>query len=140
MFKLQDSIGYLINRAATRMKWALETELAAHGLTAPQWAVLATLTETNDLTATEIRGLVAFDKPTLSGVLQRLHAKKLITRHADPADGRATRLRLTPKARAVMVELPGLAMAVNKRALKGLTTAEIERLRETLRALLANLD
>jgi DNA-binding MarR family transcriptional regulator len=140
MFKLQDSVGYLVNRVASRMKWALETELAAYGLTAPQWAVLATLAERVDLTATEIRQSVPIDKPTLSGVLQRLHTKKLIARQPDPADGRATRLRLTPKAQELMAELPSFAMAVNKRALKGMSAEEAERLRQILRGMLANLD
>ncbi|MBL0337615.1 MAG: MarR family transcriptional regulator [Rhodospirillaceae bacterium] len=71
MIKLDDSIGFLINRAAFTMKRALDHKLAAYDLTAPQWAILTQLWEKNGQPLIAIGKNLYFDKATMSGIIDR---------------------------------------------------------------------
>ncbi len=66
------------------------------GLTGPQFDVLAELGGTKGLTCAELGKATLITKGTLTGVLDRLEAKGLLTRHSVEGDRRAIHLQLTP--------------------------------------------
>lgn len=69
------------------------------GLTPPQADVIFTLGNTDGLTCKEIGELTLITKGTLTGVIDRLQKKKLVTRFACPEDRRCIRVALTDKGR-----------------------------------------
>lgn len=78
------------------------------GLTYPQYLVMLVLWETPSITVKALCARLLLDSGTVSPLLQRLHAQRLITKRVDPADARrvvvglaARGERLRAEARAV---------------------------------------
>jgi DNA-binding MarR family transcriptional regulator len=73
-----------------------------HGLQAHEFDVLAALRRSGEpfeLTAGELCALTHVTSGTMTSRLDRLTARKFVTRHPDPSDGRLVRVRLTPTGR-----------------------------------------
>lgn len=138
--KLDDSLGFLLNKSAGEMKYALESALRPYNLTPAQWSVLTRLSNEDGQTISDIGKSLFFDKPTISGIIRRLHNKALITKTRDPHDLRLSRIFITEQARKLMIELPPLAMGINKRALQGFTQEETVLLKDFLRKILRNIN
>jgi MarR family 2-MHQ and catechol resistance regulon transcriptional repressor len=69
--------------------------LSGSGLTVPQANVIFSLGNTDGLTCKDIGDLTHITKGTLTGVIDRLEAKKLVERWAVEGDGRKTIVALT---------------------------------------------
>ncbi|MEU5461851.1 MarR family winged helix-turn-helix transcriptional regulator [Streptomyces althioticus] len=88
-------------RAYRRMVIAVQTrtvqDLAAHGLSEPDYEVLSTLSEHPDGTSTlhEQAAKMGWSRSRLSRHATRMEARDLIRRAPDPADGRGCLLVLT---------------------------------------------
>ena len=137
--KLDNSLGFLLNKAAGEMKYALESALRPYDLTPAQWSVLSRLSNEDGQTISDIGKSLYFDKPTISGIIKRLHDKTLVKKTNDPHDQRRSRIYITKQAKALMIDLPPLAMAVNKRALQGFKQEEEILIKEFLRKILRNM-
>ena len=77
--------------------------------------------------------LTAMDPATIQGVIQRLMARKLIERRADPADKRATLLRLTQAGLALAQNAVAAAHTVSAATLEPLAARDRAALTELLR-------
>lgn len=139
-FKLDSSLGFLMNRAANLMRGAIEERLKKYGLTAPQWAVLARLTEEDGLNHSEICARLFFDKPTITGIVGRLEKKGLVKRLKGTKDRRVVAIHLTDRGRRLMGELPSFAEEVNRAASRGLKPGESEALKDALRRVIGNME
>jgi DNA-binding MarR family transcriptional regulator len=64
--------------------------------------------------------------PGISGLVDRMTAANLIRRRADPEDGRAWRLWLTPAGRAALAQSKAGLAEINARLTDGFTEAEID--------------
>ncbi|CAL9346861.1 MarR family winged helix-turn-helix transcriptional regulator [Streptomyces griseomycini] len=88
-------------RAYLRMVTAVQVrtarDLAAHGLSEPDYEVLSTLSERTDGTSTlrEQAAKMGWSRSRLSRHATRMEARDLIRRAPDPADGRGCLLVLT---------------------------------------------
>ncbi|WP_437318284.1 MarR family winged helix-turn-helix transcriptional regulator [Sorangium sp. So ce385] len=138
-FQIDRSLGFLLNRAASTMRLALEDRLRPYDLTAPQWAVLERLAEDEGQTMSSLGQSLGFDRPTTTGVVKRLEMKGLVKRTADASDGRVVRLALSERGRAQVSELPPLAAEVNRKAARGLSRDERAALERLLLRVIANM-
>ena len=138
--RLNDSLGFLLNKAAGEMKYALETALRPYNLTPAQWSVLSRLSNEDGQTISDIGRSLYFDKPTISGIIKRLHDKALVSKSHDPNDQRVSRIYISEQAKELMLELPSLAMAINKQALQEFKQEEADLLRNFLRRILKNMN
>lgn len=140
MLNLDESLGFLINKAAFAMKRALEKRLADFGLTAPQWAFLARLWQEDGQSPGLIGKSLYFDKTTATGIVDRLEQKGLVKKVRDTDDRRIIRVYLTDNGKKLQMELPQLAVEVNKRAIKGFDKNDLERLKSYLRMIWNNFE
>jgi DNA-binding MarR family transcriptional regulator len=136
-FKLGDSLGYLVNRAARMMANQLAEELRPAGVGIGQWAVLIFLWERDGLSQSELSRVVAIEPPTMVRTIDRMVRDGLVKRVSDPGDGRVSRIYLTERGRALRDELVPRAVAVNAANLRRLTPAEGRSLRRLLAKLTA---
>lgn len=134
-FVIEDSLGYLVNRAARSMAGLLAEELRPSGVGIGQWAVLLHLWARDGISQSELAKVVAIEPPTMVRTIDRMVRDGLVTRVADPTDGRVSRIHLTERGAALRDELVPMATAVNARLLGRVTVAE----GTTLRRLLAKL-
>jgi DNA-binding MarR family transcriptional regulator len=136
-FAIEDSLGYLVNRAARFMARQLGEALRPAGVAIGQWAVLMFLWARDGMSQAELSKVVAIEPPTMVRTLDRMVRDGLVTRVPDPKDGRVTRIHLTDRGRALRDELVPLAVEVNAATLGRLTPTEGRTLRRLLAKLVA---
>ena len=95
-----------------------------HDLTAPQFAALAVLERRPGIDQATLAGLIAHDRPTIGGVVERLEAKGLVARNRNLRDGRAKVLTLTPAGQDLVTALLPEVRAFQPDILPGLTAPE----------------
>ena len=90
------------------LRYDLTKELTLYELTTSQWAVIKRLhieeeseSELTMRTAVEIALKLDLDKPTVSGIVNRLYEKELLRKEPHPNDKRATVLFLTAKSKRI---------------------------------------
>ena len=105
------------------------------GLSIPEWRVMAVLGQTPGLSARDVAARTAMDKVQVSRAVANLVSRRRVQRDGDEADGRVTRLSLTPKGRAIYDEIVPLALHLEAVFLAALSPAE----RETLDRLMDKL-
>ena len=99
-------------------------ELQPWDITPVQYAVLATLERHAPISQTTLSALIAYDRATIGGVIDRLDAKGWLSRTLDPGDRRLRLLGLTPAGRTVLRDIHPLVASVQKRLLAPLTDGE----------------
>jgi DNA-binding MarR family transcriptional regulator len=92
--------GHLIRRCHQVAVALFMEDLADQDITPVQLAALAAVVDEDDLDATRLAELVAFDRSTVGSVLERLEAKGWIEREYRDGDRRTKRLHATDIGRA----------------------------------------
>ena len=118
---LHEMPGHLIRRVHQISTALFSAECATYDLTSVQYAALAMIRQHPDVDATRLSSLIAFDRSTLGGVLDRLEAKSWISRHASPSDRRARLLRLTPTGKSLLKRVEPAVLRVQQRMLEPLS-------------------
>ena len=136
-FVIEESLGYLINRAARAFANRLATELRPFDVGIGQWAVLLHLWGNDGMTQAQLARRVAIEQPTMVRTIDRMERDGLVVRTPDPTDGRASRITLTERGWALRDALVPLAAGVNATATETLTDDEVEILKRLLAKLVA---
>lgn len=96
-------------------------------ITPVQYAALATLERHAPISQTTLSALIAYDRATIGGVIDRLDGKGWLSRTLDPDDRRLRLLSLTPAGIDVLKHLHPLVQAVQARFLAPLAADERQR-------------
>lgn len=131
-------------RELVRAYQAFEASSAEHvrglGLTPAQFDVIATLGNTPGMTPTQLTRKTLITKGTLTGVVDRLVVKGLVSRLAHEADGRSLLVTLTRKGERLFREVFPAHVAYIERFFGDYTAedhaqiqAVLERLRNTFK-------
>ena len=135
-FVIEDSLGYLVNRVARSIAHQLAEEMRPAGVAIGQWAVLLSLWARDGMSQADLSRVVAIEPPTMVRTIDRMVRDGLVTRTADPGDGRISRIHLTDRGRSLRDELVPKAVSVNAKTLGRLSTRESRTLRRLLVKLL----
>ncbi|EKV32550.1 transcriptional regulator [Caenispirillum salinarum AK4] len=138
-FRVDDSPGFLINRAARLFAQALGQRLEPLGLTIGAFPVLLALWAQDGRSQREIARDLPLDETTLVRTLDRMARDGLVVRERDPADRRRMIVRLTDHGRALRDPALAAADAVNARAEAALPPADRGKARDLVRALATGL-
>lgn len=106
---LHDHLGYWLRRLSDEVHGRFESQLAEHGVTVAQWAVLITVHRGDATTTREVSRYVDIDVGAVSRLVDRLIAKGLISREPDPDSKRILRLTLTGQGRDLAPRLAEIA-------------------------------
>ena len=117
---------FLLNVAQRRLQRWMAARTQASGVTAAQSGLLFILGQRDGVLIGEAGAALDLGPPGISGLVDRMTAANLIERRADPDDGRAWRLWLTPAGRAAMAQSKAGLVEVNARLTEGFTEAEID--------------
>ena len=104
-FAIEDSLGYLVNRLARSIAHQLAEEIRPAGVAIGQWAVLLFLWARDGMSQADLSRVVAIEPPTMVRTIDRMVRDGLVTRIADPGDGRVSRIHLTDRGRSLRDEL-----------------------------------
>ena len=89
-----------VNRMARRLRQEAPTDLGPASI-----AALATLERSGLLTPSELARIEGIRRPTATRILSRLTESGLVSRTADPADGRSAIVEIAPEGRKVLKRL-----------------------------------
>ena len=117
---------FLLSVAQRRLQRWIAAQAQDGGVTAAQSGLLFVLGQRNGVLMGEAGTALDLGPPGISGLVDRMAAADLITRRADPDDGRAWRLWLTPAGRAALAQSKACLAEVNCRLTEGFTEAEID--------------
>ena len=117
---------FLLNVAHRRLQRWMAARTQSSGVTAAQSGLLFILGQRDGVLMGEAGAALDLGPPGISGLVDRMTATNLIKRQADPDDGRAWRLWLTPAGRAAMAQSKAGLVEVNARLTEGFTEAEID--------------
>lgn len=134
-YRLDDQIGHLLRRASQRASANLSNRLVDHGLTTPQYVVLARLAETGAVSQNRLGRLVAMEPANIHGIVGRLAERGVVTTVPDPADRRRLLVSLTPRGSELIDQVRPLAAEASATTTAPLTGADRDALIALLRRL-----
>jgi DNA-binding MarR family transcriptional regulator len=106
-------------------RW-MATRTQDTGVTAAQSGLLFVLGQRDGVLMGEAGAALDLGPPGISGLVDRMTTANLIRRRADPEDGRAWRLWLTPAGRAALAQSKAGLSEINARLTDGFSEAEID--------------
>jgi DNA-binding MarR family transcriptional regulator len=121
---LEEHIVSSIRRIVRAIEMHSQDLITKVGLTSPQLSVLKAIPALNPATPTSVARHLSLSQSTVSGVLDRLHSKKLVKREDSSTDKRLRRYRLTPSGKALLGTAPPLLQENFLRNLQGLEAWE----------------
>lgn len=130
-----------------RLVWAVDHALQSTskrmarslGVTGPQRLVIRIIGLRPGTSPGELAEILHLHPSTLTGVLKRLIAARLISSGPDPRDRRRALLSLTPRGRELDRHRQGTVEASVRRTLSGLAPREVQTAAKVLRLLAAIL-
>jgi DNA-binding MarR family transcriptional regulator len=117
---------FLLTVAQRRLQRWMAARAQANGVTAAQSGLLFILGQRDGVLMGEAGVALDLGPPGISGLVDRMAAADLIKRRADPDDGRAWRLWLTPAGHAALAHAKAGLVEVNARLTEGFSEAEID--------------
>ena len=94
----QDCICFKLGRVTRKLTRYYREKISAFGLTHGQFFMLVALFEEESLLPSQLAEKTALDRPTTTGLLDRLERDGWIERRPDSNDRRTLRIHLSPKA------------------------------------------
>ncbi|MEZ5538051.1 MAG: MarR family transcriptional regulator [Thiolinea sp.] len=118
--------GHLIRRLQQQSTALFQTTMkqAGYDLTSVQFAAMQLLEENAGIEQAQIAEMIAYDRATIGGVIERLEKKGYVSRTVSPQDRRAREVRLTREGQQVLNEVYPLVEALQRDILHGLSDDE----------------
>lgn len=104
-------LGYWLRYVSNYVSQAFARKVEANGVTVAEWVLMRRLLEQEEIAPSQLADLVGMTRGAITKLANRLIAKSLLVRVADPDDGRAQMLSLTRAGRALVPKLAALAEA-----------------------------
>jgi DNA-binding MarR family transcriptional regulator len=140
------NIGFIINYCSKLLRNRLNRELEKEDITVSQFATIKDI-EMNSfkdgkevgVTAVQIAERLDMDKPTISGIINRLIDKEYVEKLPNPNDKRSFILKLTKESKDKLPNLEKINNLVISDAIKGLTDEEIEMFKDIIIKIIENM-
>jgi len=128
-------LGYWLRFVSNHVSQAFARKVEARGVTVAEWVLMRQLLEVDALAPSRLAERMGMTRGAVTKLADRLIAKSLLVRAADPDDGRAQTLSLTPAGRALVPELAALADVNDAEFFDHLTPEDREALLRILRSI-----
>src|ERR1700677_981186 len=138
-FRLESHVFYYFSQILARRQRALNSELRRFGLDYARWRVMAVLNEEPGCSMQQLSDLTSVDRTTLTHTLRLMENEGLIARLERPSDRRSIAVSLTPRGADTLAQILPTVLAQTDLALDGFTPEEVDRLRQQLGRIVANL-
>ena len=95
----------LLHDVARLLRTRFDQRARARGMTRAQWVILARVNAKPGLSQNELAAILEVEPISVGRLIDRLEARGLVERRADPADRRIRRLHLLPAAEPILEEI-----------------------------------
>ena len=141
MYRLSNSLPYLLARVGIRMGDLFVRVVRKEGVTLPMYRVLAALAEqARPLRLVELSALTSADLSTLSRLVADMHRTGLVSRERPANDQRSLQVELTSAGQEIYQRLMPVAAYYEEVATGDLSRKDAAALKATLGSLYDNLD
>jgi DNA-binding MarR family transcriptional regulator len=108
---LSAHLGYWLRHVSNHVSQSFARKVEGHGVTVAEWVLMRQLLGEEALAPSRLAKRMDMTRGAISKLADRLIAKSLLARSADPEDGRAQTLSLTRAGRSIVPKLAALADA-----------------------------
>ena len=126
---------FWLRSVSNHVSHAFAAKLTGKEVTVPEWVMLRSLYDKEPMPPSLLAADMGMTRGAITKLADRLVAKALVVRRANPEDGRAQTLALTPEGMALVPDLAALADRNDAEFFDHLSASE----RETLEALLKRM-
>ena len=133
---VNDLIG-VIHRCMRRF---FESQMKKYDITPPQFEVLLTLWNEDGLVLSELGRRLSRDGPTITGIIDRMEKKKMVTRKRSMRDRRVIQVYLSPKSWEVKENLMQMQQEAGKDITGNFSDQDIKVLEDLLHKVLTNIE
>jgi DNA-binding MarR family transcriptional regulator len=138
-YRVEESVGYLVNRLAQTVARELDRRMIDLGLTDAQWKPMFMLYQGGCSTAADLSRIACHDTGAVTRLLDRLEAKGLLRRVRSAEDRRVVNLELTDAGRKIAAEVPKIIVGLANQVLAGFSPDEFAQFKDLLGRALANV-
>lgn len=133
-------MGFLVYEVARAFTNAYAKMMAPLGLTRPQARVIACVMKYPGITQADLCEYIGVGRMAMSGLIDRMEAKNLVSRAEDPSDKRVKRVFLTRGARKLIPDLQEIADTLYEQSMSSINTNHLKITKEVLSAIKGNLE
>lgn len=126
---MQDMPAHLIRRLHQRATHVFQDRMQQAGfdVTPVQFAAMQALRDNPGIDQAQLAALIAYDRATIGGVVDRLEQKGYVTRVVSQRDRRAREVSLSATGQTAIAALMPLVQALQTDVMTGLDDAELAR-------------
>lgn len=129
----------LIGDVARLLRTRADAKARMFGMTLAQWMILVRLESHPGISQNELAALVEVEPITVARLIDRLESRGFVERHADPADRRIWRLRISPAAAPMLKEVARVRRELNEMLIASIPAKELENAMDCLLHMKSNL-
>ena len=133
--ELRNCINYLLTVAQHEVFVVFSERLAEFGVTPGQYGILNCLWSQGSATPKEIAQTLRLENSTVSGMLDKLQKRGVVTRVLDPNDRRSIRVEASEAGKAIREDVLRTVDELNQAVLAPFTAQQRQQLLELLRRL-----
>ena len=134
-----EDMGFLVYEVAREFTNAYAQLMAPLGLTRPQARVLACVTRFPGISQVDLCEYIGVGRMAMSGLIDRMETKDLVSRSEDPSDKRIKRVFLTRSARKLIPDMQVIADKLYARSTSSLSTKDLRTTKNVLSTIRDNL-
>jgi MarR family transcriptional regulator for hemolysin len=95
----------VLHDVARLLRTRFDQTARAYGMTRAQWIILARLDRQPGMSQNELATICEVEPITVARLVDRLEARGMVERRADPSDRRVRRLHLLPASKPILAEI-----------------------------------
>jgi DNA-binding MarR family transcriptional regulator len=132
LYRLTNSLPYMLNRVGVRMGDLFSRRIAGYGVTLPMYRVMAALWEKGDQRLGDLADMTTIEISTLSRLIGEMKRRGLVTRSRLKDNARTVAINLTAKGRTLVEELIPIAIHFEEVAVRNFPSKNISDLKTVL--------
>lgn len=134
-----EDMGFLVYEVAREFTNAYAQLMAPLGLTRPQARVLACVTRFPGITQADLCEYIGVGRMAMSGLIDRMETKDLVSRSEDSSDKRIKRVFLTRSARKLIPDMQVIADRLYAKSMSSLSSKDLRTTKSVLGTIKNNL-
>ncbi len=130
--ELEREFGFLVHDIARQITTVLDKRLEPYGLTRSHWRAVMYIWRTPGISQTELSEILDLSRMGVTGLIDRMENKGLVSRRDDEKDRRVKRVYLTDSTTEIVPIIVSLGRETVDDFLKGINEAEFDVLNNLL--------
>ncbi len=134
-----EDMGFVVYEVARAFTNAYAQLMSPLGLTRPQARVIACVIRFPGITQADLCEYIGVGRMAMSGLIDRMESKDLVSRTEDPSDKRVKRVFLTRSARKLIPDMQTIADTLYKQSMSSVNANDLRITKQVLGTIRSNL-